>query len=320
MNLMINDNSSMTPAQREQWLEERRKGIGSSDAAAIIGLDPYKSPVQVLFDKWNAMPEKEMTEAMRFGIEAEQYVADRFTEATGKETITFVNSISANPAYPFALASIDRFIPAEQTFVEIKTTSAWNLGKFKDGKYPANYYVQCVHQMAVLDVPYCYLAVYIPGIEFKWFKIERDMEEEQALMQTEKAFWENYVVKKVVPKDLSHEKSFDAVKRAFFDEQEGSIQLVDSKEWLDKLLVLQAEKKRLEAEIDECKAHIAIEMQGYEKAYTDNGSVSFSVRSTKSLIKDKVLQKYPKILDDEEVWKESETRALLAKERKPKSD
>lgn len=318
MNLMINDNSAMTPAQREQWLEERRKGIGSSDAAAIIGLDPYKSPVQVLFDKLGMMQEKEINEAMRFGIEAEQYVADRFTEATGKETVTFVNSISANPKYPFALASIDRFIPAEQTFVEIKTTSAWNVGKFKDGKYPANYYVQCVHQMAVLDVPYCYLAVYIPQVEFKWFKIERNMEEEEALMQAEKEFWENYVLKKVIPQDLSHENSFEAVKRAFFDGQEGSIQLIDSEEWLNKLLVLQAEKKRLEAEIEECKAHIAVEMQEYEKAYTDNGSVSFSVRSTKSLIKDKVLQKYPEIADDLEVWKENQTRVLLAKERKPK--
>lgn len=318
MNLMINDNSAMTPAQREQWLEERRKGIGSSDAAAIIGLDPYKSPLQVLFDKLGMMQEKEMTEAMRFGIEAEQYVADRFTEATGKETVTFVNSISANPKYPFALASIDRFIPAEQTFVEIKTTSMWNLGKFKDGKYPAHYYVQCVHQMAVLDVPYCYLAVYIPQVEFKWFKIERNMEEEEALMQAEKEFWENYVMKKVIPQDLSHENSFEAVKRAFFDSQEGSIQLIDSEEWLNKLLVLQAEKKQLEAEIEECKAHIAVEMQGYEKAYTDNGSVSFSFRSSKSLIKDKVLQKYPEIADDLEVWKESQTRVLLAKERKPK--
>lgn len=318
MNLMINDNSAMTPAQREQWLEERRKGIGSSDAAAIIGLDPYKSPLQVIFDKLGMMQEKEINEAMRFGIEAEQYVADRFTEATGKETVTFVNSISANPKYPFALASIDRFIPAEKTFVEIKTTSMWNVGKFKDGKYPANYYVQCVHQMAVLDVPYCYLAVYIPQVEFKWFKIERNMEEEEVLMQAEKEFWENYVLKKVIPKDLSHENSFDAVKRAFFDGQEGSIQLIDSEEWLNKLLVLQAEKKRLETEIEECKAHIAVEMQGYEKAYTDNGSVSFSLRSSKSLIKDKVLHKYPEIADDLEVWKESQTRVLLAKERKPK--
>lgn len=315
---MINDNSSMTPVQREQWLEERRKGIGSSDAAAIIGLDPYRSPVDVCFDKWGMKPEKEINEAMRFGIEAEQYVADRFTEATGKETVTFVNSISANPKYPFALASIDRFIPSEKTFVEIKTTSMWNVGKFKDGKYPTNYYVQCVHQMAVLDVPYCYLAVYIPQMEFKWFKIERDMEEEEALMNAEKEFWENYVLKKVIPDDLSHIDSFAAIKNAFFNEQEGSMQLIDSEKWLDRLLVLQAGKKRLEEEIDECKAHIAAEMQGYEKAYTDNASVSFNTRTTKSLIKDSVLQKYPNIIDDVDCWKESKTRVLIAKARKEK--
>lgn len=315
MNLMINDNSAMTPAQREQWLEERRKGIGSSDAAAIVGLHPYMSKADVLLDKLGMLQPKEMTEAMRFGIEAEQYVADRFTEATGKETITFINSISANPKYPFALASIDRFIPDEQTFVEIKTTSAWNLGKFKDGKYPANYYVQCVHQMAVLDVPYCYLAVYIPGVEFKWFKIDRDMNEEQALMQAEQEFWDNYVVKKALP-DLNELNSFNAIQRANFEYSKGSMQLVESADYLKKVFVLNKRIKELEAERDECKAYIGAEMQGFEKAYTDFGSVNFSHREYKTLNKNKIIQQYPEILDNEELWNITNTRVMTVREKK----
>ena len=315
MNIRVNDNSAMTPAQREQWLEERRKGIGSSDAAAIVGLHPYMSRADILLDKLGKLPPVEMNEAIRFGIEAEQYVADRFMEATGKETVTFINSISANPKYPFALASVDRFIPKEETFVEIKTTSAWNLGKFKDGKYPAYYYVQCVHQMAVLDVPYCYLAVYIPQVEFKWFKIERNMAEEEALMGAEQDFWENYVIKKKLP-DLNELNSFNAIKRADFDFSEGSIQLVTSVDYLKRLFTLQERKKSIEAEIDECKAYIGAEMQGFEKAYTDFGSVNFSHREYKTLNKDKILQEYPEVLDNEELWNTTNTRVMTVKEKK----
>lgn len=316
MNLRVNDNSAMTPAEREQWLEERRKGIGSSDASAIIGLNPYVSRTRVLLDKLGTMPPVEMNEAIRFGVDAEQYVADRFTEATGKETVTFVNSISANPKYPFALASIDRFIPAEKTFVEIKTTSMWNVGKFKDGKYPANYYVQCVHQMAVLDVPYCYLAVYIPQVDFKWFKIERDMAEEEALMKAEQDFWENYVLKRVIPDDLSDPDSFGAIRDNHFDYNDDTIQLVASENYLKQLFILQERKKALETEIEECKAHIGAEMQGCEKAYTDFGSVNFSHRKYKTLNKDRILKEYPEILDNSEFWKITNTRVMTVKERK----
>lgn len=313
--ITVKDNSTLTPEERAKWLEERRHGIGSSDAAAIVGLDPYKSAARVFFDKMGTMPQQELSEAMRFGIDAEEYVAQRFTEATGKQTITYVNSVTGSKEYYWALASIDRFIPDEGTFVEIKTTSVWNINKFKDGKYPANYYVQCVHQMAVLEVPYCYLAVYIPGVDFKWFKIERNMDEEKALMDAEKHFWEEYVLKKTAPSELSHSDNYSAVLDNEFSDIKDSVQLVDSISYLEKLKMLQLEKKQIEKEIDECKAHIAVEMQGAKQAYTDTTVISMVNRTTNSLVKDKVLAKYPEIQKDKELWKSTTSVAMTLKQR-----
>ncbi len=84
---------------REDWLKERRKAIGGSDAAAIIGLNAYATPYTVWADKTGRLPEKPDSEAMRQGRDLEQYVVDRFTELTGKRARK-LNAIIKNPEYP----------------------------------------------------------------------------------------------------------------------------------------------------------------------------------------------------------------------------
>ena len=36
---------------REQWLEYRRKGIGGSDAAAVLGISPFRTGRDLYYDK-----------------------------------------------------------------------------------------------------------------------------------------------------------------------------------------------------------------------------------------------------------------------------
>ena len=94
---------------REEWLKLRRNGIGGSDAAAIIGLNPYSSAFQVYCDKVGLLPETEDNEAMRQGRDFEAYVAERFEEAAEKR-VRRCNNIITNPAYPFMLANVDRLV------------------------------------------------------------------------------------------------------------------------------------------------------------------------------------------------------------------
>ena len=122
---------------REDWLDERRKSIGGSDAPAIIGLNPWASPYTVWADKLGKLPPKEDNEAMRLGRDLEDYVARRFTEATGKK-VRRENFIITNPQYPFAHANVDRMVVGEDAGFEAKTTSVLNLKRFKGGEYPAN--------------------------------------------------------------------------------------------------------------------------------------------------------------------------------------
>ena len=69
---------------REEWLERRRKTIGGSDAAGIVGLSKWASPFSVWADKTGRTVEKADTEAMRQGRDLEDYVARRWMEKTGK--------------------------------------------------------------------------------------------------------------------------------------------------------------------------------------------------------------------------------------------
>lgn len=309
MNLKINDNSTMTEAERKEWLEQRRKSIGSSDAAAIVGLDPYKSAMEVFLEKTGQYPEKEMNEAMRFGIDAEQYVADRFCNLTGKKLDFIGNSAYGNPAYPFATSSVDRWVSDEGVPVEIKTTSVWNLDKFKNGKFPDRYYVQCVHHMAVMQADYCYLVVYVPAVELMWFRIDRDMEEEKALMEAEKEFYEKYMLTGKMPQVNDAVNTYNALTKIRSANSE-VLELKDSVNAYVEYIKLMEEQKRLDEKIRLCKSQIMAEMNDRTDAVCNFGKVSWKEQERTSIDKKVLYQKYPDLKEDEEILSRSVSRVL----------
>ena len=120
---------------RQAWLTERRKTIGRSDAAGIVGLSRYATPYTVWADKTGRLPDQEDNEAMRQGRELEEYVAKRWEESTGKR-VRRSNALLYNPSYPFAHADIDRTVVGEDAGLECKTTSALNLRQFRNVEFP----------------------------------------------------------------------------------------------------------------------------------------------------------------------------------------
>ncbi len=204
---------------REEWLVLRRKGIGGSDAAAIVGLDRYRSPFDVYADKLGLKPEIPDNEAMRQGRDLEQYVAERFMEATGKR-VRRRNAMLQHPEYPFMIADIDRWIVGENAGLECKTTSVLNRAKFSQGEFPPNYYVQCVHYMAVTGAERWYLAVLVLNKAFHVFTIERDEAEIEALIAAEKDFWENHVLKQIPPAPDGSESTAEVIKQMFPEARE----------------------------------------------------------------------------------------------------
>lgn len=235
----------------DEWLKHRRKSIGGSDAASIIGLNPYCSQYAVWADKLGKLAPKEDTEPMRLGRDLEAYVAQRFTEKTGKR-VRRENSIIINPAYPFAHANVDRLVIGEDAGLECKTTSSLNLKKFKGGEYPEQYYVQCVHYMMVTGCKKWYLAVLVLGIGFYVFEIERDENEIAALAESEEAFWK-YVLDKTPPPTDGLKATTDAIGEMYpTDTGDGSVSLFAYESDLKQYMELSKRIAELNALKDAC--------------------------------------------------------------------
>ena len=174
---------------REEWLALRKKYIGGSDAASVIGLNEYQSPYALWCEKTGITPGFEGNLRTRIGTEMEPIIAKLFEEETGKK-VQNCNFSLVNDLYPWALADVDRMVIGEDALLEIKSTSALNLKHYKMGDYPARFYCQVQHYLAVTGKQKAYLAVLIGNSYFKIFEIERDEDEIAALMDAEKQFYE----------------------------------------------------------------------------------------------------------------------------------
>ena len=249
---------------RNEWLEYRRKGVGGSDAAAIIGLDRYRSPFDVYADKLGLRPEIPDNEAMRQGRDLEQYVAERFMEATGKK-VRRRNAVLQHPEHHWMLANIDRWVVGENAGLECKTTSVLNRCKFSQGEFPPNYYVQCVHYMAVTGAERWYLAVLVLNKAFHVFTIERDEAEVQALIAAEKDFWENHVLKQIPPTPDGSESTSEIIKQLFPEAREREeVALYGHEEKIQQYLELDARVKELTQERDAIKQELQLALADVE--------------------------------------------------------
>lgn len=188
---------------RDKWLEVRRQGIGGSDAAAAVGLSRWRQPIEVYMDKVGELdsPDSETGSRMYFGQKMEGVVADFFGDMTGKK-LQNRYAVLQSTEHPFMLVNVDRLVKGEKAGVELKTTSVFNKddwGPSWTDKFPQEYYLQCLHSMAVTDMPVWYLAVLIGGQEGRIYKIERDDGAIKDLIALERQFWNEHVVLRVAP-------------------------------------------------------------------------------------------------------------------------
>jgi putative phage-type endonuclease len=187
-NIIANTNK-MT---KEEWLKLRKKGIGGSDAGAILGVNQYKSSLSIYLDKTSEDINDDENFRMKVGNKLKKFVAKEFTNATGKK-VRAINKMIVSDEYPFAIANIDRKIVGEKSFLLCKVTNSFSK-KDWNNNIPKNYEVQCQHYMGVTGATHCYIAVLIGNEELVIHNIERDDIYIENLMKLEKEFWENNVL------------------------------------------------------------------------------------------------------------------------------
>ena len=185
--------------EREQWLEARRKGIGGSDAAKVLGYSRWGGPFSVYQDKVNGIREDlGNVEAVHFGTVLEEVVAREFAEREGLK-VHRINRIVTSPAHPFMLANIDRKIAGQNVGLECKTANARRAEEWKDDELPTEYYVQVQHYCSVMGWEGCWVACLIGGQRFVSKFVPRNDEFIFDMIDGERDFWEGHVVPQIPP-------------------------------------------------------------------------------------------------------------------------
>jgi putative phage-type endonuclease len=260
----------------EKQLEERINYLGSSDAAGVLGLSRWKTPLEVWAIKTRQFEPKELdSEAVELGNELEDYVARRFMKKTGKK-VQRVNETLYHPDYPFLAANVDRRIVGEKSVLECKVTSAWKASEWRGEEIPQEYIIQVLHQMAIGGFTKGYIAVLIGNQDFKWKEIIRDEKVIKDIIRKEVYFWQEFVEKRQMPMTI---KAQDGdVLYALYPKatEESVIELGDDASRIcESIDSLEADEKVLKKEIDEQKNTLKAMLTTYEMGVTANYKISW---------------------------------------------
>lgn len=193
---------------REAWLKNRTRGIGGSDISAVVGLNPYKTNVDLWMEKTGQTTPEDISEKdyVKYGTEAECHLRELFKLDFPQYAVDYVeNNSFTNSKYPWAVASLDGWLTDEdgrRGVWECKTTNILqSMQKEKwNQKIPMNYYCQCLFYMAVYEADFCVLKAQlktmfdgVPYLQTKHYFIERSEVQEDIdyLMQKGSEFWES---------------------------------------------------------------------------------------------------------------------------------
>ena len=164
------------------------------------------------------------------------------------------------------IANLDRVIVGEDAFLECKTTNSYGKSEWEDG-IPLHYELQCLHYMAVGGFDYCYIACLIGNEKFIWYKIERDEDTIGNLIQIEKTFWKENVLKEVAPDPDGSDACTEIIKKKYDFSIPESIELATG--YLEKLKrrdELEECIKEMDKEKKQIDQEIQIEMKEFERA------------------------------------------------------
>lgn len=281
---------------RQTWLAARRSGIGGSDAAAILGEDPYKSPYQVWSEKVFGV-EDEAGEAADWGnvlepVIVSEYVRrfnrparwnDEFAVARHKEHAWWLATLDATQHEPCGT------IVGAEGALQIKTTSAWLAKDWKDGP-PIKHQIQLQHEMAAADLTWGSLVVLVGGQKLLGpFDFERDDDYLSRVAPVLEDFWRLVQDRKPPPVDHT-EACARALRKLYPEDDGGTTELREDDELVvDRLLrAKEREKKvkdairKLENRLKESLAEAAVGVlpDGRRVTYRTQTRAGYEVKET----------------------------------------
>ena len=300
---------------REDWLSYRRQGLGGSDAAAVLGISPFRTARDLYYDKRGLPIEDDEGNwvAMEVGNLLEDLVARIFAKKTGLN-IYRRKCMFQHPEHSWMLADLDFLVEmpdGSTAILECKTTNYNARDKWEyDGKpiVPVYYETQGRHYMAVMNLNRVYFCCLYGNNEDEVIirHIDRDMDYESEMIFLEEDFWLNNVQAQVEPPYIENdgELLLESLRRLMGPSsrdappvsltQSQSARVFRYMEVLSEKRLLDAEVRKLEAEKKRLKALIMADMGNSNTATYEDTSGSYTVTlsssSRESIFKDNLLR------------------------------
>ena len=293
--------ASTTNMTRDEWLAIRAKGIGSSDAAAAIGLSSYKCALSLWLEKTGRQPSEDLSnkEAVVWGTVLEPVLAKMYAERTGRK-VRRVNAVLQHPDHTFMLANLDREVITEDGtgVLEIKTAGFYSMQLWEDG-VPVAYQCQVLHQLAVTGHAWADVAVLLGGQEFRIYRIERDDDKIADLIQREAQFW-SCVTEDQQPEPGASDDAERALLSLFPADNGQTLDFTESGEFNNlfaELLKIRHSKEDIEQQESALKHRIQAALGSATAAIFQQGKVTW--RKAKDRLVpdlDKLSQEHPELL------------------------
>lgn len=223
-------------ATRAEWLAERQKTIGSSDAPVILGVSPWGSRVRLYAEKLGQIKGMEDGPKLQMGRRMEPVILELAAEAldaAGHDVTEAAldGRYLVSDEHPWASATLDGRIVVDgaDVIVELKNTDQWQ--SWTEGP-PVPYWVQCQHQMLVTGATRMLLVVLIRGWDLRWCWVERDERHLAEVHVPEcERFWRQ-VRDRELPDVDAKDDTRAALARLFPDSVPG-VEIALGGEWID---------------------------------------------------------------------------------------
>jgi len=299
---------------RTEWLEERTKGIGGSDAGTILGLNKYRTAFELWLEKTGqVIPQEIDSEVIYWGNEMEDVVAKEFEKRTDKR-VRRSNFMYNHPKYPFIRANVDRLVVGESAVLECKTASAYLAKEWEADEIPDTYLVQVQHYLGVTGKEKGYIAVLVGGNKFIWKEVERDDELINMIFDAEKHFWEYHVIQGHPP-ELDGSSAAEKYLKEKYERAEKDKEIIlpsDFKDMLAQYEKIKVDEKLIKTAKTEIENKIKAELKDAETGLVDSFLVSWKNQSQNRVDSKALKEKFPDIY--REVLKETSFRKFAVKE------
>ncbi len=281
----------------KEWLEYRRMGVGGSDASVLLGINQWKSELELWLEKTGQSENQENdTEPMQWGRIMEAVIRNHFQEVTGKKVVE-VKAIMQHTEYPFMLTNIDGLTEDDQgnpAVLEIKTASEYKRSQWEED-IPSYYMVQIQHYLCVTGLAKAYVAVLIGGNSFQLYEVDADEEIQRMLIAVEADFW-NKVITNTRPEMDGSNAAKELLDKTYQGGIEETVYLPDdARGYIEQYFEASVEEDNAKAKKQEASNKIKELMGDHNKASCGEHTVSWTPVTSERLDTKKLKEEQPEV-------------------------